>query len=78
MQNAINLPESLKIQPINADTLPEFFSFIAQSPAQQEFAKLIHAMPDRQLAIQIEAAALDMLSATIERMAELGDVAIEE
>ena len=78
MQNAINLPESLKIRPINADSLPEFFSYIAQSPAQQEFANLIHAMPDRKLAIQIEAAALDMLSVAIERMAQLGSVAIEE
>jgi hypothetical protein len=78
MQNAINLPESLKNQPITADSLPEFFSFIAQSPAQQEFANLIHELPDRKLAIQIEAAALDMLSVAIERMAQLGSVAIEE
>jgi hypothetical protein len=78
MQNAINLPESLKNQPITADSLPEFFSFISQSPAQQEFANLVNAMPDRRLAIQIEAAALDMLSVAIERMAQLGNVVIDE
>lgn len=74
MTTAINLPESLENPTDNEATLNAFFSYVTDSPAKRGFCELIQAMPDRQLAIQLEAHALDMVIYAIDQMAHLAQL----